>query len=79
MESCDLKVLMKESAYYRHDGGLDEVPIAKYKDWMDQHQYDPEKGKNQPVAAASSGNGLQQAPPAAIAPQQSVPQQTAPK
>jgi hypothetical protein len=46
---------------------------------MDQHQYDPEKGKNLPVAAAPSGGGKQQTAPAAMAmPQQSAPRQSAP-
>jgi len=79
MESCGLKVLMKETAYYRHDGGLDEVPIAKFKDWMDKHQYDPEKGKNLPVAATPSGSGTQQPAPAVITvPQPSAPVQVPP-
>jgi hypothetical protein len=51
MESCELKVDMKEDAvYHKHNGLLEEWPVAKFKEWMDKHQYDPEHGKNEPVA-----------------------------
>lgn len=50
MDSCELKVDMKDTVYYRHNGGLDEEPAAVFKKWMDKHQYDPEHGKNEPVA-----------------------------
>jgi hypothetical protein len=51
-EVCELKVELKETVYFKHGGLLDEEPAAKFKDWMDKHQYDPEKGKNEPVATA---------------------------
>jgi hypothetical protein len=51
MEACEMKVDMKDTAYYRHNGGLDEEPAAKFREWMEKHQYDPEHGKNEPVAA----------------------------
>lgn len=54
MESCDLKVDMKDAAYHRHNGLLAEEPIARYKEWMDLHQYDPEHGKNEPVPAPAA-------------------------
>jgi hypothetical protein len=50
MDSCDLNVTMKEgTVYVRQNGLLSETPAAKYKAWMDAHQYDPEHGKNEPV------------------------------
>jgi hypothetical protein len=53
-ESCELKVSLKEdTAYYRHNGGLEEEPASAFKDWMEKHQYDPEHGKNTPKALAS--------------------------
>ena len=51
--ACELKVLMKENTvYHKHNGLLGEEPAAHYKEWMDKHQYDPEHGKNEPVALA---------------------------
>jgi len=47
--SCDLKVDMKDFAYYRRDGSLETEPPAVFKEWMQNHQYDPEHGKNEPV------------------------------
>lgn len=50
MDSCDLKVTLKEStAYYRGNGRIGEEPAAAFKDWMIKHKYDPEHGMNQPV------------------------------
>jgi len=58
MEGCELLVEMKDTAYYRHNGSLNEESAAKFKEWMDKHQYDPEHGKNEPVAAvATTGAG----------------------
>lgn len=51
--SCGLKVAMKEGAYYRHNGALEEEPAAAFKAWMEKHQYDPERGKNEPVNTAT--------------------------
>jgi hypothetical protein len=78
-ESCELKVEMKDTAYFRHNGGLDEEPATKFKEWMDKHQYDPEHDKNEPVAMAPApaGAGSQGAATAATgasAPKQSAPQ-----
>lgn len=54
-ETCELKVEMKaDVVYVRHNGSLNEAPAAKYKEWMDKHQYDPEHGKNVPVAPESA-------------------------
>jgi len=50
---CQLNVDVKEGAYLRHGGALEEEPSAAFKDWMQRHQYDPEKGLNEPVTAAA--------------------------
>lgn len=62
-DACEMKVAMKDTAYFRHNGGLDEEPATVYKAWMDKHQYDPEHGKNEPLtlpAAATSAAQPQQ-------------------
>lgn len=46
---CVLKVVMKNAAYYKHSGQLNEEPAAVFKEWMEKHNYDPEHGKNQPT------------------------------
>lgn len=52
--ACDLKVEVKPSVvYHRRKGSLEEVPAAKYKEWMVKHQYDPEHGMDLPVEAAA--------------------------
>jgi len=63
-ESCDLKVLMKDTTYFRHNGLLGEEPAAVFKAWMVKHQYDPEHGMNEPVypASATPQEGQQPAP-----------------
>jgi hypothetical protein len=54
-DSCDLVVLMKSDIVYRSSNGvLREEPAAEFKEWMVKHQYDPEHGKNEPVAAPSA-------------------------
>ncbi len=58
MNACDLKVTLKpDSAYFLHGGVIGEEPASDFKKWMDEHQYDPEHGKNEPVRP-------QQQPPA---------------
>jgi hypothetical protein len=51
-DACELRVEMKDIAYYRHDGLVDTEPPATFKQWMEKHQYDPEHGKDQPVRTA---------------------------
>jgi hypothetical protein len=51
-----LKVEMKESAYYKHNGLLNEEPAAVFKAWMEKRQYDPEHGKNEPQPAPVPAN-----------------------
>ena len=46
---CILKVVMKNAAYYKRNGQLNEEPASAFKEWMEKHQYDPEHGKNQPT------------------------------
>lgn len=54
-ESCELKVNLKEdTAYYRHNGGLDEEPASAFKAWMEKHKYDPEHGLNTPQTLAEA-------------------------
>jgi hypothetical protein len=68
MNECDLAVTLKEdSAYFKHNGLLDEEPAEKFKDWMVRHQYDPEHGLNLPVnpPAQPAENGAPAQPPAA--------------
>lgn len=52
MHSCELKVDLKDFAYFRRNGNTYTEPIAAYKQWMDKHQYDPEHGQNEPVNTA---------------------------
>jgi|ERR1035441_2102997 hypothetical protein len=52
-DTCDLVVLMKsDTVYHRSNGLLGEESAAKYKEWMVKHQYDPEHGKDLPLASA---------------------------
>lgn len=53
-ESCELKVLMKDTAYFRHNGLLGEEPASVFKEWMVKHKYDPEHGLNEPEKLQSS-------------------------
>jgi hypothetical protein len=50
---CDFKVDVKASVVYvKHKGVVSEELASRYKEWMVKHQYDPEHGKDIPVAAA---------------------------
>ena len=52
VNSCELKVTMKQdTVYFFRNGGLTEWPADKYKQWMIDHQYDPEHDRNEPVGA----------------------------
>jgi hypothetical protein len=46
---CELKVDLKDFAYYRRSGVVETEPAAAFKEWMVKHQYDPEHGKDEPV------------------------------
>jgi hypothetical protein len=56
-EACDLEVILKDAAYYKHNGLLNEEPIQVFKEWMDKRQYDPEHGMNEPLPVASGAAG----------------------
>jgi hypothetical protein len=55
--SCELKVDLKETAYYRHGGAVEEEPAAAFKEWMEKHQYDPEHGKDEPTTVTPTPAG----------------------
>jgi broad specificity phosphatase PhoE len=56
-DSCELKVDLKNNVVYRkHNGVLNEEQAAAFKEWMDKHQYDPEHGKDLPVATGADVN-----------------------
>jgi hypothetical protein len=56
MNSCELKVAMKpDTVYIRRNGAVAEEPAARFKQWMDRHQYDPERGMNEPVNPRAAG------------------------
>jgi hypothetical protein len=58
-DSCDLDVLMKTDVIYRSNNGvLREDSAAKFKEWMQKHQYDPEHGKNEPVTSTPAAVAL---------------------
>ena len=61
MNSCELKVSMKQdTVYIRRNGAIGEEPAAVFKQWMVKHDYDPEHGKDVPVnlqAPAQMQNG----------------------
>lgn len=46
---CTIKTDVKDFAYATHDGIMSETSSAKYKTWMNRHDYDPEHGKNTPT------------------------------
>ena len=53
MEVCELQVEMRPGlAYYWTDDSVVEEAATAFKDWMVKHQYDPEKGLEQPVDPA---------------------------
>jgi hypothetical protein len=56
-DACVLKVDMKDTVYFKHNGMTGEEPAAVLKDWMEKHQYDPEHGKNDPVMPPQAPSG----------------------
>jgi len=66
--ACELKVAMKDTAYFRHNGLLGEEPATVYKAWMDKHQYDPEHGKNEPLMPPAAATGTAQPQGSAASP-----------
>jgi hypothetical protein len=49
MDTCELKVDVKDFAYVSHNGVLTTEPTSVFKEWMIKQQYDPEHGKDQPA------------------------------
>jgi hypothetical protein len=47
--SCKFKVQMKNFTYFNRNGMLANEPTAAYKEWMTNHDYDPEHGKDTPT------------------------------
>jgi hypothetical protein len=45
---CEMKVELKDGAYFRHAEKVDVEPAAAFKAWMVKHGYDPERGKSVP-------------------------------
>src|SRR5208337_414045 len=39
MDPCELKVTMKDTVYFRGNGGVGEEPATVFKTWMDKHEY----------------------------------------
>jgi hypothetical protein len=77
--ACDLDTNMKDTVYYFHGGKLVEGPPAVWKQWMETYQYDPEKGKNDPVVAAPAPAGAGTAGTGTAGGGASPPQQKAPQ
>jgi hypothetical protein len=49
--TCDLRTEMRPGlAFFLRDDSIAEESAAVFKDWMVKHQYDPEKGKDDPLA-----------------------------
>jgi hypothetical protein len=67
-DACEMKVGLKDTAYYRHNGLMDEEPAAAFKAWMEKHQYDPEHGTTMPQPAPTPASASAPAPGAAPAP-----------
>lgn len=56
--TCNLRVEVKpDVVYHRHNRMLEEIPAARYKEWMIKHHYDPEHGMNLPVLDGSGEAG----------------------
>jgi hypothetical protein len=51
-DTCKFKVMVKDFTYFMRNGQLGSEPSAAFKQWMVKHEYDPEHGKNVPVATA---------------------------
>ncbi|SEB75988.1 hypothetical protein [Terriglobus roseus] len=64
-DTCHLKVMMKDFTYMMRNGNLAMEPTPVYKEWMTKHEYDPEHGKNMPIANMPAAQGVAPQPPAA--------------
>lgn len=50
--TCNINVDVKDFAYVMHDGRMGQEPVANFKQWMVNHDYDPEHGKDVPTRTA---------------------------
>lgn len=50
--TCNINVDVKDFAYAMQNGRVGSVPVADYKRWMVNHDYDPEHGKDMPTKTA---------------------------
>jgi len=55
--TCNINVDEKGFAYAVHDGRVESLPVADYKKWMVNHDYDPEHGKDLPTRNPPAGQG----------------------
>ena len=66
-KTCVIKVALKENVAYSGDNGQVNVePAADFKQWMNEHQYDPEHGKNLPAKPASAADSAGKQPTAPV-------------
>ncbi len=65
--TCTVDTDVKDFAYLAHDGRMGSEPVADFKRWMVNHDYDPEHGKDVPKKTQPAA---QANPPAAAAPGQ---------
>lgn len=57
LEACELHTEMRTGlVFYWKNGALAEEAAAVLKNWMVKHQFDPEKGKVDPVILAGEGS-----------------------
>lgn len=51
-DTCRLKVIVRDFVYRSRNGNLVTQPAVAFKQWMVAHQYDPERGKEDPLHLA---------------------------
>lgn len=59
--TCTIDTDVKDFAYLAHDGRMGSEPVADFKRWMVNHDYDPEHGKDMPKKTAAD-NAAKPAP-----------------
>lgn len=62
--TCNINTDVKDFAYTAHDGRMGQEPVADFKRWMVNHDYDPEHGKDRPKLTEPAGQGKPAAPEA---------------
>jgi hypothetical protein len=62
--TCNFNTDVKDFVYNRHNGNMSSEPIARYKQWMVKHDYDPVHGKDQPVQLSASDTEAEPQPAA---------------